>query len=58
MVGASGRLSLTCRLDLQLLSVIVIMASVCLAIGLWLAIAPTSVYSRWTTSAALPLAPF
>ncbi|GAA6022525.1 hypothetical protein JCM8202_000504 [Rhodotorula sphaerocarpa] len=34
---------------IALLSVIVVLASVCLAIGLWLAIAPTSVYSRWTT---------
>ncbi|KAG0660962.1 hypothetical protein C6P46_004235 [Rhodotorula mucilaginosa] len=34
---------------LALLVVIVLMASMCLGIALWIAAAPTSVYSNWTT---------
>lgn len=33
----------------QLLVVIVLMATMCLGIALWIAIAPTSVYRSWTT---------
>lgn len=34
---------------IALLTVIVLLATVCLAIALWLAISPTSVYDRWVT---------